>query len=227
MGAEDTLAGLLITMEGVEGSGKSTQIQRLAGRLRSLGLPLLLSKEPGGTALGAELRRLLLEPHPSGELWCTESELLLFYADRAQHLTQVVRPAMEEGYIVLLDRFEDSTRAYQGAQGVSDAIIDRLSDVVLGRFRPNLTLILDLDPEMGLARVASRNGALGDAFNETRFDYAALEFHRRVRTRFQQIAKKEPQRVEVINADAPPGHVEQAIWTKVARILRCSGFSNV
>ncbi len=224
-GLEDTLAGLLITMEGVEGSGKSTQLQRLVERLEAAGIPLLVSKEPGGTALGQELRKLLLVPHASGDTWCPESELLLFYADRAQHLARVVHPALEEGKMVLLDRFEDSTRAYQGAQGVSDAVLDRLSDVVLGRFRPNLTLVLDVDPEVSLARVHARNAALGETFQETRFDHAALEFHRRVRTRFLQIAQKDPQRVALIPADGPPGQVEAAVWACVARRLRTAGFA--
>jgi len=217
------LSGLLITLEGVEGSGKTTQLQRLVERLQEANVPLLVSREPGGTALGQELRRLLLVPHPSGETWCAESELLLFYADRAQHLTQVVHPALDAGKVVLLDRFDDSTRAYQGAQGVSDAVLDRLSDVVLGRSRPNLTLVLDLDPEVSLERVHARNASAGDAFQETRFDQAALEFHRRVRTRFLQIAQRDPQRVAIIPADGPPGHVEAAVWACVARRLRVAG----
>lgn len=219
------MAGLLITMEGVEGSGKSTQLQRLVERLRAAGIPLLVSKEPGGTALGQELRRLLLEPHPSGETWCPESELMLFYADRAQHLARVVHPALAEGKVVLLDRFDDSTRAYQGAQGVSDAVLDRLGDVVLGRFRPNLTLVLDVDPEISLERVHARNASLGEGFRETRFDHAALEFHRRVRTRFLQIAHRDPQRVAVIPADGGPSQVEAAVWACVARRLRTAGYA--
>ena len=112
------MQGVFITIEGVEGSGKSTQLLHLSERLRRLGLPLVVTKEPGGTALGREIRRLLLEPHGSGETWCSEAELLLFYADRAQHLETVIRPALAAGKIVLVDRFEDSTRAYQGASGV-------------------------------------------------------------------------------------------------------------
>ena len=106
------MAGVFITMEGVEGSGKSTQVQRLARRLEEAGLPLVVSKEPGGTSLGRELRTLLLAPHASGESWCPKAELLLFYADRAQHLATVVRPALAEGKVVLVDRFEDSSWAY-------------------------------------------------------------------------------------------------------------------
>lgn len=210
--------GLLITMEGVEGSGKSTQLERLRARLRAGGLPLTVSKEPGGTALGRELRRLLLTVHPGGEAWCPDAELLLFYADRAQHLAQVVRPALARGEVVLVDRFEDSTRAYQGAQGVAEASLDGLRDLVLGTLRPHLTLLLDLDPEEGLRRAGSRNAAQ-DAFTETRFDEAHLGFHRAVRERFLAIAAREPGRVAVIPAGGDPEAVAEAIWARVAPVL--------
>jgi dTMP kinase len=209
-------------MEGVEGSGKSTQIQRLAAHLRQLGLPVELSKEPGGTALGRELRQLLLEPHPSGETWAPKAELLLFYADRAQHLERFVLPALEEGKLVLLDRFDDSTRAYQGAQGINETTLARLNEVVLGRLKPHLTVLLDVDPTLSLERVEARNGATAD-FKETRFDEETLEFHKRVRNRFLAIAQREPQRVVIIAAQEAADHVEQAIWAKVAPLLRTAG----
>jgi dTMP kinase len=211
-------------MEGVEGSGKSTQLLRLSEKLRGLGLPLTVSKEPGGTSLGLDLRRLILEPHPSGDVWCPEAELLLFYADRAQHLAKVVRPAMEEGRVVLVDRFEDSTRAYQGAQGVADTAMDRLHDLVVGRLRPHLTLLLDLDPEQSLQRVVVRNLALGDDFTESRFDDEHLDFHRKVRARFLAIAKADPQRVAVIPARNTPEQVAAEVWSKVTPLLRNAGF---
>lgn len=217
------MQGVFITVEGVEGSGKSTQLFRLSERLRRLGLPLVVSKEPGGTSLGRELRRLLLEPHPSGEAWAAEAELLLFYADRAQHLRQVIRPALADGKVVLVDRFEDSTRAYQGASGVSEEALDALSSLVLQRLKPSLTLLLDMDPETSLQRVEVRNLSM-PGFNETRFDQAQLEFHRRVRARFLAIAEKEPNRIALIPARDPADHVEAAIWARVAPLLRSSGF---
>ena len=217
------MAGLLITMEGVEGSGKSTQIQRLAARMRRAGAPVELSKEPGGTILGQALRALLLEPHPSGETWAPKAELMLFYADRAQHVANYILPAMEAGKVVLLDRFDDSTRAYQGAQGISDGVLDRLGEVVLGRLKPSLTLVLDLDPAESLARVGARNGALA-GFRETRFDDETLEFHRRVRNRFLIIAQKEPQRVAVVPAQDSPDKVEEAVWARVAPLMRTAGY---
>ena len=216
------MAGLFITMEGIEGSGKSTQIRRLAARFARLGIDAVVSKEPGGTPLCLEIRQLLLEAHASGETWCPKAELLLFYADRAQHLAAFLNPALEAGRLVLLDRFEDSTRAYQGAQGISDAILDRLGEVVLGRVKPNLTFLLDMDPETSLARVALRNGA--DAgFRETRFDGEHLDFHRRVRSRFLAIAQKEPQRIVLVPAQDGPDAVEEAIWIRLAPLLRTAG----
>lgn len=218
------MKGVLITMEGVEGSGKSTQIQRLADRLGKAGLPLLVSKEPGGTNLGRELRALLLAPHVSGERWCPKAELLLFYADRAQHLATLVRPSLEEGKVVLVDRFEDSSWAYQGARGVSEADLTRLREIVLGDFKPDLTLVLDMDPEESLRRVEVRNARLGASFKETHFDQEALDFHRKVRQGFQEIARREPGRVVLIPAQADPEEVQAALWGPVSDFLIRRGF---
>ena len=218
------MQGVFITIEGVEGSGKSTQLLHLSERLRHLGLPVVVTKEPGGTALGRELRRLLLERHNSGETWCAEAELLLFYADRAQHLETVIRPALAEGKIVLVDRFEDSTRAYQGASGVAEGSLDRLSDLVLRGLKPHLTVMLDMDPEVSLQRVEVRNLSLGGEFAETRFDEAELDFHRRVRSRFLIIAQNHPNRVALIPARDPVEQVEATIWLRVAPLLRSAGF---
>lgn len=217
------MTGVLITMEGVEGSGKSTQIRRLETRLQKAGVPLLVSKEPGGTSLGKELRFLLLAPHTSGEFWCPEAELLLFYADRAQHLATLVRPALKSGKVVVVDRFEDSTRAYQGARGVDETCLDRLSELVLRDLRTDLTLVLDLNPEESLHRVESRNRELGSIFQETRFDNETLSFHRRVRDRFLEIARRDPSRVALIAADRSAEEVEQAIWDKVRPLLHLRG----
>lgn len=218
------MAGVFITMEGVEGSGKSTQIQRLAERLDRAGLPLVVSKEPGGTGLGRELRALLLAPHASGESWCPKAELLLFYADRAQHLANVVRPALADGKIVLVDRFEDSSWAYQGAQGVAEADLIHLREVVLGDFRPDLTLVLDMDPEASLKRVDARNVGLGPSFRETRFDQEALGFHRKVRQRFLEIAGREPGRVVLVPGQGGLEAVEAIIWERVSAFLLSRGF---
>ncbi len=219
------MTGVLITMEGVEGSGKSTQLLRLSEHLRRLGLPIVVSKEPGGTALGRDLRTLLLTHHPSGETWCAEAELMLFYADRAQHLAQVIRPGLEAGKIVLIDRFEDSTRAYQGAAGVSEHMLDRLHELVVGRLKPHVTLLLDMDPALSLQRVEVRNLSMGDEFKETLFDEKRIEFHASVRARFLAIAQSEPLRVAVIPARDAPTLVEETIWRRVAPLLRSAGFT--
>ncbi|MBP1626458.1 MAG: thymidylate kinase [Holophagaceae bacterium] len=217
------MAGLFITIEGVEGAGKSTQIQMLLKRLVGIGVPALVSKEPGGTPLGRELRTLLLSPHASGEKWCPESELLLFYADRAQHIATVIRPALEAGRLILVDRFEDSTRAYQGAQGIPEATMDKLGEVVLGRLRPHMTLVLDMEPAESLERVRVRNAAAGETFKETRFDNETLEFHTRVRKRFLAIAQRDSQRVALVPADRTPEEVHEAIWAHLTPLLRSSG----
>lgn len=218
------MAGVFITIEGVEGSGKSTQIQRLDAHLQRLGLPAVFSKEPGGTALGRELRSLLLSPHGSGETWCPDAELLLFYADRAQHVATLIRPALRAGKIVVVDRFEDSTRAYQGASGVPDQALSQLRSLVLGEFRPNLTLVLDMDPVASLQRVNARNTALGEGFTETRFDGEALAFHQRVRARFQAIAQQEPDRVKLVPAEADADRVEAALWAQLRPCLQTAEF---
>lgn len=217
------MRGLMITLEGVEGSGKSTQIRLLADRLRRAGLPLELTKEPGGTPLGQELRTLLLTPHASGESWCPLSELLLFYADRAQHLAARILPALDAGKVVLVDRFEDSTHAYQGASGVPDADLEQLRSLVLKGFRPDLTLILDMDPARSLERVSSRNAAIA-GFSETRFDQAALDFHHRVRGRFLDLAHRHPERIRLLEADRDPEAIAIDAWTVVAERLRRQGF---
>ena len=217
------MAGILITLEGIEGSGKSTQLGFLSDQLSKRGLPHVCSKEPGGTSLGKELRSLLLTPHPSGEKWRPEAELLLFCADRAQHMETVVWPTLQAGRIVLLDRFEDSTRAYQGAQGISEKTLSVLSQVVLKGFRPDLTLLFDADPAKTLARVNTRNtGKSG--FAETRFDNETLDFHERVRKVFLEIASQEPDRVHVINAHENPEDVADNVWSVVAPALKAAGF---
>jgi dTMP kinase len=217
------LTGLLITMEGVDGCGKSTQIQRLAARLRLAGVPVAVSKEPGGTPLCQELRSLLLERHASGETWAPRAELLLFYADRAQHVARFIAPMLAQGKVVLLDRFDDSTRAYQGVQGIDDGTLDWLRADVLGGLAPALTLVLDLDPAQSLARTGVRNAAAGD-FRETRFDQETLDFHRRVRERFLDLARREPARMVVIPAQGPVAAVEAAVWAQVEPRLRKAGY---
>ncbi|MDR1841965.1 MAG: dTMP kinase [Holophagales bacterium] len=217
------MSGVLITLEGIEGSGKSTQMAILADKFSKHKLSYLCSREPGGTQLGGELRSLLLKPHPSGEKWRPDAELLLFYADRAQHLEIIIRPALAAGNVVLLDRFEDSTRAYQGAQGVPEKTLTALRQIVLKELRPDLTLLLDADPAKTLERVNVRNCEEA-GFAETRFDQEGLDFHKSVRKGFLKIASDEPDRVRVIRADENIEEVAKNVWSAVASKLRAAGF---
>lgn len=213
------MPGLFITLEGIEGSGKTTQILQISRRLEAMGYPLVTSKEPGGTSLGKEVRKLLLHRQADGTRWCPESEMLLFYADRMQHLDQVVQPALREGKIVLVDRFEDSTRAYQGTLGITEELLHGFSSLLLEKKRPNLTLLLDMDPSLSLKRVAERNASLGSAFLEERYDHESLKFHQAVRERFLDLAKKEPNRIKVIAGDGDPAVILEHIWGFILEAL--------
>jgi dTMP kinase len=198
----------LITLEGGEGAGKSTQARRLSGRLSAAGKKVVLTREPGGSEGAESIRGLLLTG--GADRWSPVSEVLLFYAARSDHLERTIAPALAAGAWVICDRFADSTRAYQGAAGgVSDDFLESLERHVLGQLRPDLTLILDLPVETGLARAAQRPGA------ETRFETKDVAFHQRLRDGFLAIAKAEPERCAVVDAAADPASVEAAIWALV------------
>jgi len=185
--------GRFITLEGGEGAGKSTQIARLKTWLEGRGKTVVATREPGGSP-GAEMVRKLLVEGPA-ERWDGTTEALLHFAARRDHLRATVWPALKSGAWVLSDRFADSTRAYQGyGHGLDLAMLERLYDVAVGDFRPDLTLILDLPVETGLSRAAARRGA------ETRYEDLPIEFHRRVRAGFLEIAEREPGRCVVIDA---------------------------
>jgi dTMP kinase len=207
--------GRFITFEGGEGGGKSTQIRLLAERLGADGREVVLTREPGGAPGAEALRKLLLE----GEVdrWSPLSETLLMYAARNDHLERLIRPALARGAIVLCDRFADSTRAYQGAAGgVDPAFIAALEQQVLGDTRPDLTLILDLPVDEGLARAAARPGA------EVRFESKGKAFHERLRQAFLEIARAEPARCAVIPASGAREAVAAAIWGVVQERLGVS-----
>lgn len=204
--------GRFITLEGGEGAGKSTQIRRLGERLRAMGLGVVETREPGGSPGAEEIRGLLLGG--GVERWDGVTEALLMYAARRDHLARTVWPALERGQWVLCDRFEDSTRAYQGAgSGLERAVIDALGQVVRGAFAPDLTLILDLPVAVGRARAAARRGP------DDRFEQRDDTFHERVRQGFLAIAAAEPERYLVIDASQPLEAVSDAIWQAVERRL--------
>lgn len=210
------MTGLFITLEGPEGAGKSTNREYLAERLREHGLDVLLTREPGGTPLAERVRELLLDP--SDEPMAADTELLLVFAARAQHLQQVIRPALARGCVVLCDRFTDATYAYQGGgRGLSIERIAQLEQFVQGELRPDLTLIFDLPVEVGLARAAAR-GRLD------RFEQEGRGFFEAVRQAYLQRAAQSPQRYRVLDAGQTLAQVQADIDTLLPSLLEaCRG----
>lgn len=207
--------GVFVTFEGGEGSGKSTQIERLAVRLGARGLSPLRTREPGGTPLGEGVRELLLAPArlaagAAGTPPAPMTEALLLEAARAELVHAVIRPALAAGRVVLCDRYDDSTLAYQGGgRGLDDATLRAMNRAATGGLAPDLTLLFDLDPEQGLAR---RLGAPGPT---NRLDREPLEFHRRVRRRYLELAAAEPGRWRVLDASAGAEALERAVWAAI------------
>ena len=185
--------GRFITLEGGEGAGKSTQIQVVKDYLLTRGNDVVVTREPGGTSEGQEIRNLLVSGDK--DKWSPLSETLLILADRAAHLERIIRPALAEGKYVVCDRFFDSTKAYQGvAGGLGLDVIHNLQQPVLGTTLPDVTLLLDIDPEKGLRRAQERGG-------ELRFESKTLAYHRTLRNAFLDFAAQEPDRIFVIDAD--------------------------
>lgn len=185
--------GRFITLEGGEGAGKSTQIQVVKDYLEARGIDVIVTREPGGTTGGQEIRNLLVSGDK--DKWSPLSETLLILADRAAHLERVIRPALADGKYVVCDRFFDSTRAYQGiAGGLGLEVIHQLQQPVLGTTLPDVTLLLDIDPEKGISRAQERGGDL-------RFESKTLAYHQTLRQAFLDFAKQEPERMVVIDAD--------------------------
>ena len=185
--------GRFITLEGGEGAGKSTQILVIKDYLQTLGNDVVVTREPGGTSEGQEIRNLLVSGDK--DKWSPLSETLLILADRAAHLERVIRPSLAEGKYVVCDRFFDSTKAYQGvAGGLGLDVIHNLQQAVLGTTLPDVTLLLDIDPEKGLRRAQERGG-------ELRFESKTLAYHRTLRNAFLDFAAQEPDRIFVIDAD--------------------------
>ncbi len=209
---------MLITFEGIEGSGKSTQAELLEGNLRQRGLATLLSKEPGGSPLGRDLRRILLDT-ASTDL-TQEAELFLYLADRAQHVAQVVAPALARGRVVIVDRYIDSTLAYQGrGRGVHPEAIPELNRIASRGVYPDLTLVLDVDARTGLERARGRNAANRAQQSEGRFEAEDLAFHQRVRQEYLRLARAHPQRIRLVDgSDTPEGIQGEILATVEARL---------
>ncbi len=210
--------GVFITLEGGDGSGKSTQIKLLQSALSAAGIDAVFSREPGGTDQAEKIRNLLLQ-RDSGD-FDPVTEALLMFAARREHLVNKIWPAMENGKWVVSDRFADSSRAFQGyGHGLDLDIIEKLYDVVVGDFKPDLTLILDIDPELGLSRSMKHNAASTNALETTedRFERMGLGFHTRLREGYLAIAKREPERCVVIDASQSLADVHKAIIAELSR----------
>jgi dTMP kinase len=204
------MRGRFITFEGGEGTGKSSHAAMLAHKLRSLGIGVLLTREPGGSP-GAEIIRHLLLAGAAKPLGA-EAETMLFAAARDDHVRNAIRPALERGRWVICDRFIDSTRVYQGTLGkVDDKLIRKLERITIGDLKPDITFVMDVPPDVGLVRAARRRGNA----EADRFEQEAEEFHTKVREAFLVLAVREPERCVVIDATEPRADVAERIWNVV------------
>ncbi len=214
--------GVFITLEGPEGAGKTTTARRLYETLRGR-VPVRLAREPGGTPIGEAIRRLLLdEAHRAMR---PETEMLLFAASRAQYVAEVVRPALAAGVCLLSERYVDASVAYQGyGRGLPVAVVRQVNDLATGGVRPDLTLLLDIDPAVGLARARAAAGKEGTPGRGDRLEQETLAFHRRVRAGFLQLAREEPARFVVIDGAGAPDAVFAAALAAVRRLLVARGW---
>ena len=208
--------GFFITIEGIDGTGKSTQMRRLVEYLRQRGAPVVATREPGGTKVGEQIRGLLLDAS-IGRV-ASLAELSLMYAARAQHLEEVVRPALARGQVIISDRFNDASFAYQGYGRMLGArTVRELDKIICGRTQPDLTLLLDLDPRVALERARQRNTRRRS--KRTRFENHGLKFQQRVRAGYLALARQQPKRIKLVNAGRPPGEIQAEIRKIVDAVL--------
>ncbi len=204
------MPGLFISFEGSEGCGKSTQIRALSERLKANGHEVIQTREPGGTPLGEAIRNLL-QHDPAGEGMSSESELLLFAAARAQITRELIAPAIAADKIVLCDRFMDSTTVYQGvARALAPQDVSQVNQFAVGNCKPDLTILIDLDPEVGLERVKARSGGQLD-----RMEREAMEFFQAVRSGYLALAEGEPERFLVLNGSQSIETLEAIVWAAI------------
>ena len=212
------MQGTFITFEGIEGSGKSTQIVLLANYLSAHNRPMTLTREPGGTPVGDQVRKILLDP--ANTALDPAAELLLYAAGRAQHLAEVIGPELKAGKVVLCDRFSDATLAYQGyGRGLDLELIRTLDRIVTDNLRPDLTILLDIDPVAGLDRARGRNSGHG-LEAEARFENEQIAFHERVRHGYLELAKREPGRFRIVDASPAPEMIQNELRKIIAEMLR-------
>jgi len=211
------MRGVFVTFEGGEGSGKTTHLKHLAHYLHDLGDEVVETRDPGGTTIGKEIRELLLSPESAAT--SDSAELLLYEASRAQLVREVITPAIARGAVVLCDRFTDSTLAYQGfGRGLDQNLIRQLNLFTTGGLVPDLTILLDLDPRIGLER-CTRSIRAGRAFRD-RIAAEPLAFHQRIREGYLTLAREEPDRVRVIDASLSVAQIEAAVKDEVGRLKR-------
>ena len=212
------MIGKFITLEGPEGSGKSTQAKMMIRRLGELGIEAMYTREPGGTALGEEIRNIL-QHNQAGEAPCERAELLLFEASRNQLVEKVIRPALEKGTWVICDRFMDSTTAYQGyGRGLPVDEVKAIHAFTINGVSPDLTLLLDLAVETGFDRIAQRFLELGESAD--RFEQEERSFHERVRQGYLKLAEEEPDRFRIVDASQDPETVSSSIWAAIQKLLK-------
>lgn len=207
------MSGVFLSFEGGEGSGKTTQIALLARRLEALGRAVIVTREPGGTPLGRTIRQLLVREteDPPTDL----AELFLYAADRAHHVATVLRPTLEAGLVVLCDRYADATEAYQGhGRGLPLEVVRASNALATAGLWPDRTLVLDLDPTLGVGRALAR-GASGQGPREERFEAQAQAFHEAVREGYRAIVKREPGRVRIVDAAGATEIVAARVWEAV------------
>jgi dTMP kinase len=209
-------SGLFITFEGMDGSGKTTQMHRLATRLRAQGRTVLETAEPGGPPVAMQIRRILLDS-ANQELSPT-TEILLYFASRAQNVDQWILPALARGEIVLSDRFTDSSLVYQGTgRNLGADAVAALERIACRGLKPHLTLLVDVDAEASLARARARNAAAPHC--ETRLDDESIEFHQRVWVAYQELARNQPERVKIVDGRADLDTIERDVWEIVSQYV--------
>jgi len=209
---------MFITFEGIEGSGKTTQITMLAEKLKTRGHKVVVTREPGGTEIGDQIRKTLLDA--KNKNMAHLCEVLLYYAARAQHLEEKILPNMKD-YVILCDRFEESTVAYQGyARGIDPEILQKLGDIVLKGFKADLSVIFDLSVETGLGRAKGRAEKLEDHEKEDRFENEVISFHEKVREGYLIMAKKDPTRFKIVNASQNVDALHNDVMKVIDEVLK-------
>ena len=215
--------GTFITFEGIDGSGKTTQLEMLAERLRDRGIAVTTAKEPGGTPVGAAIRRILLDSATAR--LSPLAELLLYFASRTQNLEEIIRPALEARRVVLCDRYVDASAAYQGwGRRLGLEVVSQLERIACHGLKPDLTFLLDIEPATSVARALERNrrGTAAGQQDESRFEQESLEFFERVRRGYLDIATREPGRVVVVHGERTRQAIHADIWQQARRLLEIS-----